>query len=253
MRKCMFCGEKASTREDVWPVWLMSRFPISSTARLNAECGGRTLGNWPTPKPKLQVRRLCASCNNGWMSKLENEAKPVLESILDDKLKDIDVSAQLTVARWGVKTAMVLDVIESNRRWFYSDDERKMMRVALSVPRRTSVWIAKCVNQPNIYSAAKDLRTSPGDNEVHAFTTTMAFGSLALQVVSIKTPVAIPENVTVTYDVREGPWDQTLVQMWPTNQNSKTWPPPYGLAGEFGLDALTERLSPTRFDSKKGR
>lgn len=101
MRKCMFCSEKASTREDAWPVWLMNRFPISSTARIDAEIGGRTLVNWPTAKPKLQVRRLCPSCNNGWMSKLENEAKPVLESILDDKLKDIDASAQSTVARWG--------------------------------------------------------------------------------------------------------------------------------------------------------
>jgi len=30
----MFCSEKASTREDAWPVWLMNRFPISSTAAL---------------------------------------------------------------------------------------------------------------------------------------------------------------------------------------------------------------------------
>jgi len=120
---------------------------------------------------------------------------------------------------------MVLEAIDSNRPWFYSEDERKMMRAALAVPRRTSVWIAKCVNQPNIYSAAKGLGTTPGDDGVHAFATTMAFGSLALQVVSIKTPAAIPENVAVTYDVREGPWDQTLVQMWPTSQNSRTWPP----------------------------
>ena len=132
------------------------------------------------------------------MSKLENEAKPVLESILDDKLKDIDASAQSTLARWAVKTTMVLDAIDSNRPWFYSEDERKMMRVALAVPRRTSVWIAKCVNQPNIYSAAEGLRTQPGDDGVRAFATTMAFGSLALQVVSIKTPAAIPENVAVT-------------------------------------------------------
>ena len=245
MRKCMFCSEKASTREDAWPVWLMNRFPISSTARIDAQRGGRTLGNWPAAKPKLQVKWLCASCNNGWMSKLENEAKPVLESILDDKLKDIDASDQSTLARWAVKTTMVLDAIDSNRPWFYSEDERKMMRAALAVPQRTSVWIAKCVNQPNIYSAAKSLRTAPGDDGVHAFVTTMAFGSLALQVVSIKTPAAIPENIAVTYDLREGPWDQTLVQMWPTSQNPRTWPPCYGLAGEFGLDALTERLSPT--------
>ena len=53
------------------------------------------------------------------------------------------------------------------------------------------------------------------------------------------------QSLTSDGTLREGPWDQTLVQMWPTSQNSRTWPPCYGLAGEFGLDALTERLSPT--------
>jgi hypothetical protein len=244
MRMCMFCSEKASTMEDAWPLWLMKRFPGSSTARIDAERGGRNLGNWSTVKPKLPVKWLCPSCNNGWMSRLEDEAKPVFESVLDDKLKDLDASAQSTLARWAVKTAMVLEAVDSNRYWFYSEDERQLMRVELALPPRTSVWIAKCVDQPNVYTAAKDLRTTPGDDGVHAFATTMAFGTLALQVVSIRTPAAIPENIAVTYDVREGPWHQTLVQVWPTSQNSQRWPPCYGLAGELGLDALTERLSP---------
>jgi len=158
-------------------------------------------------------------------------------------LKDIDASAQSTLARWAVKTAMVLEAIDSNRPWFYSEAERQLMRAAISLPQRTSVWVAKCVNQPNIYCAAIDHRTAPGDDRVYAFVTTMAFGSLALQVVSIKTPAAIPENVAVTYDVSEGPWEHTLVQVWPTSQNSRAWPPFNGLAGELGLDVLTERLS----------
>jgi len=105
MRMCMFCCGKASTREDVWPIWLMKRFPVSDTARIDAERRGRNLGNWPTTKPRLRVKWLCRSCNNGWMSRLENEAKPVIESILDDKLKDLDASAQSTLAqnRYGAR------------------------------------------------------------------------------------------------------------------------------------------------------
>ncbi len=244
MRICIFCPKKASTKEDAWPRWLLNRFPVSSTARTYAERGGYRLGNWPTTKPRLQVKWLCDSCNNGWMSILENEAKPALESILDDKLKDIGPSAQSILARWAVKTAMVLECIDSNRTWFYSKDERQTMRSAQSLPPRTSVWIAKFINQPNIYSAAKDLRTTAGNNEAHAYATTMVFGSLALQIVSIKTTLVIPENVPLNYDVRDGPWDQTLVQIWPPSQKSLAWPPHYGLDGDLGLDALTERLSP---------
>lgn len=244
MRTCIFCDKKASTREDGWPLWLMKRFPTSSTSRMDAERGGQKLGSWCMARPGLRVKWLCASCNNGWMSRLENETKPILESILDDKLKDIDAWRQSTLARWAVKTAMVLECLNPDRTWFYSDDERQLMRATQSLPPRTSVWIAKCVNQPNIYSAAKDLRTTPDDGEIHAYSTTMAFGPLAFQIVSIKTPATIPENVTLTYDVTEGPWGQTLLQVWPTTKESVGWPLHYGLDSEFGLDALTERLSP---------
>lgn len=246
MRTCMFCGKKVSAVEDAWPLWLMKRFPYSDKARTYGEIGVRSLGNWPTPKPRHRVKRLCKDCNCGWMSRLENEAKPVLESILDEKLAAIGTSAQLTIARWAAKTAMVLETVDSNRAWFYAESERLLMRETQTIPQRTSVWIAKCVDHPNIYSAAKDLRTAPGDDGVHAFATTMGFGSLALQVLGIKTPAKIAANVAITYDVSDGPWDQTLVQVWPPSQNPLVWPPQYGLADELGLEALTERFNPAK-------
>lgn len=245
MRVCMFCQGKASTREDVWPSWLTRRAPVSGTARIYAERRELNLGSWPIKQPKLLVKWLCRSCNNGWMSRLESEAKPVIESILDDTLDNLDASAQMTLAVWAAKTAMVLEAVDSDRIWFYSEDERNLMRVARVIPVRTSIWIAKCVDQSSVYSAAENLRTTLDDDGIHAYATTMAFGSLAIQVVTIRTPVMIPAGVAVTYDVSEGPWDQTLVQVWPITQASQLWPPKHGLVGELGLDALTKRLGPS--------
>ncbi len=247
MRTCIFCSNKASTGEDAWPKWLMKRFPASNTSYMDAERGGRKLGSWTMAKPKLLIKWLCAECNNGWMSRIESKTKPVLAPLLDDRLSAIDSSNQSMLASWAVKTSMVLECLNPNRSRFYTDDERQMMCAKQTVPPRTSVWIAKCVNQPNIYSAAKDLRTSMDDNGVHAYTTTMAFGSLAFQVVSIKTPKTIPEYASLTYDVTQGHWDKTLLQVWPIIQESIGWPAGYGLNGELGLDALTERLSPKRY------
>lgn len=252
LRICIFCTEKAATTEDAWPLWLMKRFPSSDKARTFAEIGVRNIGNWPMAKPRLPLKRVCRTCNNGWMSRLENEAKPVIESILDDKIKAVDASAQLTLARWAVKTAMVLETVGANRDWFYSETERSLMGKVQTIPQRTSVWIAKCVDHPNIYSAAKGLWASPNKTGVHAFNTTMGFGSVALQVVSIKVPAKIPANIAVTYDISDGPWDQTLVQVWPSSQNPLSWPPKYGLKDELGLEALTERLSPEKKLHGKG-
>lgn len=244
MRICIFCGERASTLEDVWPQWLMKRFPLSDTARMDADLGGRKLYSRPIAKPELLLKKLCQTCNNGWMSRLEDEVKPVVESILDDTLQVLDVPMQLTLAQWAVKTAMVLEAIDSNRRWFYSENERQQMCDARTLPQRTSVWIAKCVDQPNVYSGANDLWTTSGDNGIHGFTVTMAFGPLALQVMTIRTPASIPLHIAMTYAVREGPWDQLLVQVWPISQDIRVWPPSHGLAGTLGLEVLTERLNP---------
>jgi hypothetical protein len=222
----------------------MTRLPSSDIGRTYVEYGERNLGNWPTKD--LLVKRVCGDCNNGWMSRLENDAKPILESILDDKLDVLNVPAQCTLALWAVKTAMVLETIDANQTWFYSENERRLMRVLQVIPQRTSVWIAKCSHQPNVHSEARHLQPASDEAGAHALAVTMAFGPAAFQVVTVRPPAEVPADATVTYDVSDGPWDQTLVQIWPTSHKTQVWPPAYGLEGDLGLMALTERLSPWR-------
>jgi hypothetical protein len=141
---------------------------------------------------------------------------------------------------------MVLETIDASQTWFYSENERRLMYVLQAIPQRTSVWIAKCRNQPNVHSEARHPRSTSDDAGAHAFAVTMAFGSVAFQVVTIRLPAEVPANATVTYDVTDGPWDQTLIKIWPTSLNVQAWPPAYGLDGDLGLKALTERLSPDK-------
>jgi hypothetical protein len=243
MRICIFCRQRASTKEDVWPQWLTKRFPLSDASRMEAELGGRDLGSWANKKPRLlPVGCVCKECNNGWMSRLESEVKPVIEGIIDNRIKAVDTSAQARIAVWAVKTSMTLESVRPQGKRFYTSDQRRGLQMS-AIPERTSVWIAKCVNQPNIYSVAKDLWTSRGQNEVHAYVTTMAFGSLAFQVVSLRSRMNLSKETAIIYNVSEGPWDEVLVQVWPIMPNPKQWPPSQGLNGELGLEVLTNRLS----------
>jgi hypothetical protein len=224
----------------------MERFPSASTARMFSERRGDQRA-WSIGKPKLTIKWLCQLCNNGWMSRLESRTKPIVESILDDKLTTIDAAAQTTLGVWAVKTAMVLQALDPNLEWFYSEGEREQMRLSHSVPHHTSVWIAKCVNHKDIYSAAKNHTTDDG---VLAFSVTMAFGFLAFQVVTVKPPKTVPAHVKVTYEVSDGPWDQTLVPVWPVSEVARSWPGKHGLNGDVGLNALTERLTPSASPAK---
>src|SRR5215831_18384770 len=115
MRSCLFCNQKPSTREDAWPIWLMNRFPLPTPGRMFAERGGSQLGEWPLTQPRLVVKWLCGSCKNGWMSQLEAQTKPIVESSLDGNRNAIETSAQSTLSRWAVKTAMILEALDPNR------------------------------------------------------------------------------------------------------------------------------------------
>ena len=239
MRHCIFCSAQASSREHVWPSWLVARFS-DAAARTYFERRQVPVGDWASPE--LKVKAVCKVCNNGWMSKMEQRTQPTIERLLDTPLTQIDTSEQVALAAWAVKTSMVFEAVgAANRPWIYSRHDREKMRTAHAIPLRTEVWIAKSVDHPGVYSAAIDLKTSESTG-VRAFVITMAFGSLALQVLTIKTPPSVPGETRVTYDVSDARWDDTLVQLWPVSPHALPWPPMLGLAGELGLDALTERL-----------
>lgn len=246
MRVCMFCGERAASLEDAWPLWLMKRFQGQVGTSIEAERGGQALGTWQTVNPGIKVKHVCASCNNGWMSRLESQAESVVEPLLEEAPQAFDLRARSVLAGWAVKTAMVLEAVREGQRRFYSDDERRQMRVDQTPPERTSVWLAKVVEHSGAYSAASELRGSAlgSDDPIRAFVTTLAFGSLAIQVVSTRLPAAIPPAMKLTTQARAGPWDLATARLWPTDLDVVAWPPSVGLAGESGLEALRLRFSP---------
>jgi hypothetical protein len=219
---------------------------VPETARMFAERGGKQLPDWPAMKARLVVKWLCAACNNGWMSQLETDTKPIVESILTDKLTVLDAAAQTTLAEWAVKTVMVLEAFYPDREWFYSDEDRREMRAARTIPPYTEVFIAKCVNQPNVYTAEKGHRTGQPNDGIRAIATTMGFGCLGIQVVTVKLPSAAPRYTKVTYEVSDHPWADVLVEVWPSSEQRRNWPPKMALDGDRGLDVLTERLSMVR-------
>ena len=61
---------------------------------------------------QLATRVVCAKCNNGWMSKLETEAKPLLSRMLFDlrHATNLGKAEQNTLTFWAQKTVLMLDL-----------------------------------------------------------------------------------------------------------------------------------------------
>lgn len=239
----MFCGANGCTREHVWPTWLLRRFR-SDNARIFSERRDHAPKDWLAGNTGLVVRRICASCNNGWMSTLEHKTKPLVESILSEKIHILEPAELASLAQWTTMKAMALEAVESEHRWFYLQEERELLHTSDTIPQRTTVLIAKVVSQPDIYSSAGNCATTAADGAFCAHVTTIAFGSLALQAVTIRVPPSVPSHVPLTYDVSAGPWESILVQIWPYRAEPVSWPPKQGLQGHIGLLALAERLNP---------
>jgi hypothetical protein len=248
MRLCLFCSDRANSIEDAWPKWITNQFKGSRPSAVSAERAGVRLPSWTVHQPTLQIRCVCSRCNNEWMSRLEGQAQPFLQSLLMGNPCVLDRPAQTAVATWAVKTAMVLEGLDPGDKHVYSQLQRERFRLRAEMPSRTSVWLAASAT-PDWFMSAKNRHLGAVPAGFAGISTTMGFAHLVLQVLTIRVPEDVGPTTKVTTDVRKGQWSDATVQVWPTREDLR-WPPRLGLNGESGLSLLAERFA--TFDAPLG-
>jgi hypothetical protein len=244
LRTCIFCGTTPLSREHIWPEWLMRLLPTPDGVETTAQRGfDQPIQFWRSRRPEQTARFVCAACNNGWMSQLENAMKQVVTSILSRPSSIIDASAQGTIALWAVKTAMVYEALRPNREWFYRADERHSFRLDRQIPDRTYVWIAPLVATPGFYSTATDMWETHAKTaeETQGYVTTMAFGSLAIQILTIRIGSNRPADLVLSVPCTNGPWNDSTIPVHPRRRDSEPWPTRVRLQGEGGVSFFAER------------
>ena len=246
-RTCMFCDGRASTKEDAWPLWLVRMFPEPpGGVSVEAERKGTVLEPWRQRGHFMKIRYVCQSCNNGWMSALENEAKPLIQRLLSDGVVDLEKEREI-IARWVLKTCMVFEAAGGSG-WFYTKAERSTVREGTIPAGYTAFWAARCVDLSAIYCNAYNLFEGrvASTSGVHGHVTSMAFGTLALQTMTVRPSDAVRPGVAIRLDgVNEEPWPNAAPQLWPPIVAFQ-WPPTVGLAGELGVNAFSDRFRPSR-------
>lgn len=251
MRQCLFCDRIANTKEHAWPRWLIDRFASECPRHVVADVRGSPIRRWLAKKPTLEVRHVCNRCNNGWMSALESQAKPLLESMLDGFRVGLDMAEQATVALWTLKTVMVLESFEPKEKMKFTQAERLQLRCFSVIPYRTVVWLARSLDPWQISSSKTEHADAVGKKSASAHSTTLAFGLLAIQVLTLRLSADISTTTSVTTDVRMGPWEEATTRIWPANRDAAVWPPRIGLQGEAGVVALAERFRTSKLQASE--
>src|SRR4051812_41788183 len=135
----MFCGGRAAPKEDASPLWFVRFYPQRGDVMGEAPRGPHAPLQWRQRGHFCQTKFVCKLCNNGWMSLLEEKAKPVIERLLSNERASLEGAERELAARWILKTAMVFEAI-GGREWFYKPDERALVRSGSIPPGYTAFW-----------------------------------------------------------------------------------------------------------------
>ena len=115
---CLFCDADLSVagraREHVLPQWLLRHYSIDDVGVEPAwtKAGDGTVRDQRKHPLKAMVfGHVYRGCNNGWMSALEQSARPTLLDLAAERatVGSLSPNARSVVARWALKTAVALN------------------------------------------------------------------------------------------------------------------------------------------------
>ena len=241
-KPCIFCGGTSrKTREHIWGDWLkayvshdlnkhgMVYHDIDRPGEVNLR--RRIRAGDPL---NSQVRVVCANCNNGWMSIIQNEAKPYLIPLIQGARTLLSRDGQIKVATWITMATMTAEFLTyAPRQIAITAEERNAF---LNNPRPIGgwrIWIAfwdephRIPDQWTHTSSAiydpediPDVEHFDGAPQTNTQTTTARIGKLFFHVMSSTDP----RNVAL-WDWRDDPRARSLlVPLWPIRGQFIVWP-----------------------------
>ncbi len=238
---CAYCGsETEKTDEHVYAKWMREASYATGQTRM-------TLGDDPKPKRTYTGLYLalkdgvCRTCNNGWLSRLENRVKPWLAPAIRGEAMALAPETQPAVAAWACGKALLIELAmrqwrkafyapESNLRWLYEHRDDPIP------PPGSQVWLAHVdaefgeANSLTGFNKAALAPERPADPEVYL--ATFAVGYLVLQVAG--QDFREPDHLSRTGEsLMELARPDTLLpflrSVWPQRDDLVVWPPSHGL------------------------
>jgi hypothetical protein len=110
---CLFCGAPEVTEEHLIAAWIFRAVQRTRRPRINILRQNRKSGEFQDYYGIRQdtAEVSCRSCNNGWMSRLDNAAAEALKPLVRGEAPVLlKAKQQEEVAAWAVKTIMVNDL-----------------------------------------------------------------------------------------------------------------------------------------------
>src|SRR5450759_5037390 len=164
-RRCIFCGGTPITKEHIFAAWMRDFLPTIPNSRTDHDTslGRRDLKSgkimsYSTSKGKLDkpgdhrsrgLRVVCRNCNNGWMSEIQNIAKPILIPFLKGQWPRITQDDQYILSVWAAMFSMVFEFAHPETVGISQDHRTflKEFKQHKTMPKNWFVWIGQFDDQ----------------------------------------------------------------------------------------------------------
>jgi hypothetical protein len=223
-KRCIFCGRKPTTKEHIWSDWMHPYLPMESNARIEVNHTvaqhdsprGRPPVSRERPGPVItkQIRIVCGNCNNGWMSRLETQVKPIILPMIQGTGGALDAVSQELLARWISMKAIVTEYSQHAQRLTPSDDRAALMNnyeipryFFIRVGRNASQWRMSFMRHSTSISITRPpIAPQMAGTERNIGQITLMFDALVIQVLAVRVP---------GYRIEHRITPQVGVQLWP--------------------------------------
>lgn len=231
------------TGEHIFSAWIDRLFDSKGYNWRYTDPDTREISNWDQKNLNRKLNVVCAECNNGWMSGIENfVAKPALTNMIRDGGKQsLLPRGAVSLATFGFKCAVVANHANLHGDPFFSPAARERFKASLAIPAGVQMWIGafqgiyKRSGVFNCYYLVPSTPSKPWcDLEFYAFT--FVSGHLVFQILGSKWRTLARKGEPLPVFTQEPEWDVASVPFWPTDNVPISWPPP----AYFSNDSIHE-------------
>jgi hypothetical protein len=238
---CIFCNNESGSEEHLWGAWIHRRVKFGPI-RVKEGNNPALIDN----DPERTINTVCHTCNNTWMSRLEEKNISAVGDMLENKPTVIDAGRQRLLMEWAVKTAIVQDSIKDRYgdEKFYTSDECVAMRLSQEIPRGTRIWIG-ALTESHLGAFGTDftILSSEQTRIGTGIATTIVVGHFAVQVVTFHMKLDYGDTDSLEIQPKLGDWDNMLIRLYPKMHKNVNWPPNVSFTngGPLGIALLMDR------------
>lgn len=217
---CIFCGGTPVTREHLWPDWLRREAAITQPFdhRIEHEVDGVETRDvqFSTPPFRQVVQAVCGGCNSGWMSTIEENAKPILQDLVYARGRTLDREDQRTLATWAFLKACLFDELHPGEQVVPAEHRQRFFTYRQPPVTGVANWLGTYEALEVGHYAHQGLKVGnselPEPEEPTIYIVTITVGALIIQVAGS----LLPE---LAFDDLELPAELHVAKIWPPSKD----------------------------------